>query len=51
MIVLTDGKQLSLDPTSIEAERESDVSLMPAGLLATLTAQQASDVIAYLLAP
>ena len=43
-----DGKTVTVALEDIELRRTSDQSLMPAGLLAALTAQEVADLIAYL---
>ncbi len=42
------GKQFEIQQSEIEFERPSPVSLMPEQLLASFTAQQAADLLAYL---
>lgn len=43
-----DGKPLRIDADQIEQERISDVSLMPAGLATGLSADEFTDLVAYL---
>jgi putative heme-binding domain-containing protein len=49
-VVLRDGqnKEVTLGAADVEALRPSPVSLMPAGQLAGLTAQEAADLLGYL---
>jgi len=47
-LLLADGSPRDIHVSDIEAERENAISLMPEGLLAPLTPQQASDLLAYL---
>jgi putative membrane-bound dehydrogenase-like protein len=44
----TDGHDTTLDRNAIDTTRSSEKSLMPEGLLDTLTAQQVRDLFAYL---
>ena len=48
-LALADGSVRKVDGSDIAVERQNATSLMPDGLLSPLTAQQASDLIAYLL--
>jgi putative heme-binding domain-containing protein len=47
-ILLADGTMREVEESEIEVERESQISLMPQGLLASLTPQQVRDILAYL---
>ncbi len=49
-ILNAEGQRLELEKASIEDRRRSPVSMMPEQLLAPLTAQQAADLLAYVLA-
>jgi putative heme-binding domain-containing protein len=48
-LMLADGSQRELDLEEIEFEKENELSLMPSGLLSTLTEQQARDLLAFLM--
>ena len=48
-LVLADGNVRKIEVSDVTVERQNATSLMPEGLLSSLTAQQASDLIAYLL--
>lgn len=50
-VILKDaqGKELKFDGEDVEAIQPSRESLMPSGLLANITAQEAADLLAYLL--
>ncbi len=48
-IMIADGSRRIVQTSAIELERENKTSLMPQGVLASMTAQQASDLIAFLL--
>ncbi len=48
-LALADGSVREVELSEIEVERQNATSLMPEGLLSPLTAQQASDLLAYLL--
>ena len=47
--MLADGSQRELDLEEIEFEKENELSLMPSGLLSSLTEQQARDLLAFLM--
>jgi putative membrane-bound dehydrogenase-like protein len=46
---LANGEQTTIASTTIEEEKASSVSLMPAGLLTSLSPQQVADLLEYLL--
>jgi putative heme-binding domain-containing protein len=48
-LMLINGDSQIIETEEIEYEKSSDVSIMPAGLLSPLTAQQARDILAYLM--
>ncbi|MCE3017468.1 MAG: PQQ-dependent sugar dehydrogenase [Pirellula sp.] len=48
-LMLQDGKETTVATEDIESEKENALSTMPEGLLAPLTAQQAADLLSYLL--
>ncbi len=48
-LMIADGSHRIVHTSAIELERENKASLMPQGLLASMTAQQASDLISFLL--
>lgn len=50
-IKLADQRVVTLDRKSIEARKRSTKSLMPDGVLSDLTAQEAADLLAYLMQP
>ncbi len=43
-----EGQRVTLQPSSIEDRRTSDVSLMPEGLAQTMTDEELVDLLAYL---
>lgn len=47
---LAKDKPTIIDPGTIEAEKESEVSLMPQGLLDKLTSEEILDLVAYVYA-
>lgn len=49
VMMLADGTRRELAPNDIELEKENELSWMPSGLLASLTEQQARDILAYLM--
>ena len=48
-LMLADGSQRELDLEEIEFEKENELSLMPSGLLSSLTEQQSRDLLAFLM--
>lgn len=50
LFVDTAGQRFELEPTSIEEEKDSDKSIMPAGFQQVLTPEEMRDLIAFLLA-
>ena len=49
VVILADGSQRELDSADIALEKENELSLMPSGLLASLTEEQACDLLAFLM--
>jgi putative membrane-bound dehydrogenase-like protein len=48
VIKTADGQRVSVEPSSIENRRSSDVSLMPEGLASTMTTQEMVDLLSYM---
>jgi putative membrane-bound dehydrogenase-like protein len=51
LTIQTAGERLSVDRADVEQIKDSSLSLMPEGLLDTLSEGDASDLIAYLMSP
>ena len=51
LVLQTKDEQLTLEIDSIEAIKPTDLSLMPAGLLQTLTGRETRDLFGYLMSP
>jgi hypothetical protein len=51
LTVQTLTERLVVSRTDVEAIRDSELSLMPEGLIDTLTEKEVRDLIAYLMSP